>query len=57
MSDLLLTDEMIETGERVDAPRDILETAPRKRRKRAIPVFGAAFCRLGSGPRAVGLRL
>ncbi|MEO1305412.1 MAG: M48 family metallopeptidase [Pseudomonadota bacterium] len=29
MSDLLITDEMIETGERVDAPRDFLETAQR----------------------------
>ena len=28
MSDLLITDEMIETGDRIDAPRNFLDKAP-----------------------------
>ncbi|MEM9570695.1 MAG: M48 family metallopeptidase [Pseudomonadota bacterium] len=42
MSKLLITDEMIETGDRIDAPSDFLETAPRKRMSRRAIIRGLA---------------
>eukprot|EP00903_Cladosiphon_okamuranus_P002637 g2635.t1 len=42
MSKLLITDEMIETGERVDAPRDFLDKAPRMRMSRRAMIRGLA---------------
>lgn len=43
MSDLLITDEMIETGDRIDAPRDFLEKAPRMRMSRRAIIRGLAY--------------
>jgi predicted Zn-dependent protease len=42
MSKLLITDEMIETGDRIDAPRDFLEKAPRLRMSRRAIIRGLA---------------
>lgn len=42
MNKLLITDEMIETGERIDAPRDFLENAPRIRMSRRGIIKGLA---------------
>jgi len=42
MSKLLITEEMIETGDRIDAPSDFLETAPRKRMSRRAIIRGLA---------------
>jgi predicted Zn-dependent protease len=42
MSDLLITDEMIETGDRIDAPRDFLDKAPRMRVSRRAMIRGLA---------------
>ena len=42
MSDLLITDEMIETGDRIDAPRDFLDKAPRMRMSRRAMIRGLA---------------
>lgn len=42
MSKLLITDEMIETGDRIDAPRDFLEKAPRMRMSRRAIIRGLA---------------
>lgn len=42
MSDLLITDEMIETGDRIDAPRDFLDKAPRLRLSRRAMIRGLA---------------
>ncbi|MEL7043279.1 MAG: M48 family metallopeptidase [Pseudomonadota bacterium] len=42
MNDLRITDEMIETGDRIDAPRDFLETAPRMRLSRRAMIRGLA---------------
>ena len=42
MDKLLITDEMIETGERIDAPRDFLEKAPRIRMSRRGIIKGLA---------------
>ena len=42
MSKLLITDEMIETGDRIDAPRDFLEKAPRMRLSRRAMIRGLA---------------
>lgn len=43
MSDLLITDEMIETGDRIDAPKDFLENAPRIRMSRRGMIKGLAM--------------
>ncbi len=42
MSDLLITDEMIETGDRIDAPSDFLDQAPRMRVSRRAMIRGLA---------------
>ncbi|MEL7031964.1 MAG: M48 family metallopeptidase [Pseudomonadota bacterium] len=42
MSKLLITDEMIETGDRIDAPTDFLEQAPRMRLSRRAMIRGLA---------------
>ncbi|MEM7638058.1 MAG: M48 family metallopeptidase [Pseudomonadota bacterium] len=42
MSDLLITDEMIETGDRIDAPSDFLNQAPRMRVSRRAMIRGLA---------------
>lgn len=42
MSKLLITDEMIETGDRIDAPRDFLDKAPRMRMSRRAIIRGLA---------------
>lgn len=42
MSDLLITDEMIETGDRIDAPRNFLDKAPRMRMSRRAMIRGLA---------------
>lgn len=42
MSKLLITEEMIETGDRIDAPSDFLETAPRMRLSRRAMIRGLA---------------
>ncbi|MEO1553985.1 MAG: M48 family metallopeptidase [Pseudomonadota bacterium] len=42
MSSTLITDEMIETGDRIDAPRDFLEKAPRMRMSRRAIIRGLA---------------
>lgn len=42
MSKLLITDEMIETGDRIDAPRDFLDKAPRLRMSRRAIIRGLA---------------
>lgn len=42
MSKLLITDEMIETGDRVDAPRDFLDKAPRMNMSRRAIIRGLA---------------
>ena len=42
MSKLLITDEMIETGDRIDAPRDFLEKAPRMQMSRRAIIRGLA---------------
>ncbi|MEQ3747390.1 MAG: M48 family metallopeptidase [Henriciella sp.] len=43
MSDLLITDEMIETGDRIDAPQNFLENAPRIRMSRRGMMKGLAL--------------
>jgi predicted Zn-dependent protease len=43
MSDLLITDEMIETGDRIDAPKNFLENAPRIRMSRRGMMKGLAL--------------
>ncbi|MEL7539420.1 MAG: M48 family metallopeptidase [Pseudomonadota bacterium] len=43
MSKLLITDEMIETGDRIDAPSDFLEQAPRMRLSRRAMIRGLAY--------------
>ncbi len=42
MDKLLITDEMIETGDRIDAPRDFLDKAPRIRMSRRGIIKGLA---------------
>ncbi len=42
MSKLLITDEMIETGDRIDAPRDFLEKAQRMKLSRRAMIRGLA---------------
>ena len=42
MTKLLITDEMIETGDRIDAPRDFLDKAPRIRMSRRGIIKGLA---------------
>lgn len=42
MSKLLITDEMIETGDRIDAPRDFLDKAPRMKMSRRAIIRGLA---------------
>lgn len=42
MTDLLITDEMIETGDRIDAPKDFLEKAQRIRYSRRNIIKGLA---------------
>lgn len=43
MSKLLITDEMIETGDRIDAPSGFLEQAPRMRLSRRAMIRGLAY--------------